>query len=185
MRRRADADDPGRRGRLARRFGDHLWSHGDCHGLGAEERPELRFDSLPRLYLRYSRRNLRQYFDRHRSAARHHHRDHQQFGAGWKPPEEDQIQLIAGLRKAQHWDDAVQTMVEYLKTPQSRAPFVRLALAQVLVEQLGRPRQALKVLARLDPKALPASHQATFTRLKQRAQQAAEEDPFEITADDW
>jgi hypothetical protein len=114
-----------------------------------------------------------------------HRRGRKQFGAAWQPPEEDQIQLIAGLRKAQHWEDTVQTMVEYLKTPQPRAPFVRLALAQVLIEQLSRPRQALKVLARLDPKTLPTSHQKTFAGIQQRAQQAAEEDPFEITADDW
>jgi membrane associated rhomboid family serine protease len=114
-----------------------------------------------------------------------HRRGRQQFREAWKLSEDDHIQLIGALRKAGEWEEAVQTMVEYLKTPQSRAPVVRLALAQVLIERLGRPRQALKVLSRLDPQILPEPQRATLSRLNQRAQQAAEEDPFEVVADDW
>jgi membrane associated rhomboid family serine protease len=114
-----------------------------------------------------------------------HRRGKKQFGAAWQPTEEQQVQLINGLRKAKQWDDAVQTMVEYLKTPQLRAPVVRLALAQILIEQLARPKQALKVLARIDPKTLAPVQQASLSRLEKRAQTAAEDDPFEVAAEDW
>lgn len=114
-----------------------------------------------------------------------HRRGKQQFREAWKLTEDEHVQLIGALRKAGEWEDAVQSMVEYLKTPQPRGPVVRLALAQVLVERLGRPRQALKVLAQLDSQHLPPSQRATFARLHERAEKAAEEDPFEVTADDW
>src|SRR5947208_4569561 len=71
-----------------------------------------------------------------------HRRGRKQFAA-WRLSEDDHIQLISSLRAKAKWDDAVEVMVEYLKTPQPKAPMVRLALAQLLIEQLGRPGQAL------------------------------------------
>jgi membrane associated rhomboid family serine protease len=114
-----------------------------------------------------------------------HRRGKKQFGAAWQLKEDDHVELISGLRKAQLWNDAVETMVEYLKTPQPRAAVVRLALAQALVERLSRPRQALKVLARIDSQALTPTQRATLTKLSERAERAAEEDPFEVAAEDW
>jgi hypothetical protein len=114
-----------------------------------------------------------------------HRRGKKQFGAAWQLKEDDHVELISGLRKAQLWNDAVETMVEYLMTPQPRAAVVRLALAQALVERLSRPRQALKVLARIDSQALTPTQRATLTKLSERAERAAEEDPFEVAAEDW
>jgi membrane associated rhomboid family serine protease len=112
-------------------------------------------------------------------------RGRKQFGASWQISPDEQIQLISGLRKAQQWNDAVEVMVDYLKTPLPRAPAVRLALAQILIEQLGRPIQALKVLARVDPSSVSPSQQAALSKLRARAERAAEDDPFEVAAEDW
>jgi hypothetical protein len=49
----------------------------------------------------------------------------------------------------------------------------------------GVRAQALKVLAKLDPAKLTPSQQATLHRLRERAQAAAADDPYEIAADDW
>lgn len=95
------------------------------------------------------------------------------------------MELISGLRKGQQWNDAVEIMVEYLKAPQPREAVVRLALAQALIERLDRPRQALKVLARIDSKALSETQRATLSKLSERALRAVEEDPFEVAAEDW
>jgi hypothetical protein len=114
-----------------------------------------------------------------------HRRGKKQFGAAWKLQERDHVELISGLRKAQQWNDAVETMVEYVKTPQARDAVVRLALAQAMIEHMGRPRQALKVLARVDEQALTATQRASLAKLTERAQRAAEEDPFEVAAEDW
>jgi membrane associated rhomboid family serine protease len=114
-----------------------------------------------------------------------HRRGRKQFGASWQIGEEDAIQLMGNLRKAKQWDNAVEVMVEYLKTPQPREPAVRLALAQILIEQLDRPKQALKVLSRLDSGALTVAQQSSLSKLEERARRASEEDPFEVAADDW
>jgi hypothetical protein len=114
-----------------------------------------------------------------------HRRGKKQFGSAWQLKEEDHVELISGLRKGQQWNDAVEIMVEYLKTPRPREAVVRLALAQALIERLGRPRQALKVLARVDSKALSETQRATLSKLTARAQQAAEEDPFEVAGEEW
>jgi len=130
---------------------------------------------------------LRSYLEANEPAAALavHRRGKLQFGARWDISVDDHIQLISGLRKVQKWDDAAQTMVEYLKTRTERAPLVRLALAQLLVEHLKRPGQALRVLARLDPSTLTPAQQATLEKIRTRAQQDAEEDPYEVAAEDW
>jgi membrane associated rhomboid family serine protease len=114
-----------------------------------------------------------------------HRRGKLQFGAKWEIGEVEHVQLISSLRKAQKWDDAVQTMVEYLKTRTERAAVIRLALAQALVDQLKRPGQALRVLARLDPGALAPAQQATLEKVRARAEKDVEEDPYEVAAEDW
>jgi membrane associated rhomboid family serine protease len=114
-----------------------------------------------------------------------HRRGKKQFGNAWQLKEEDHVELISGLRKGQQWNDAVEVVVEYLKTPRPREAVVRLALAQALIERLGRPRQALKVLARVDSKALSETQRSTLSKLTERAQQAVEEDPFEVAGEDW
>jgi hypothetical protein len=114
-----------------------------------------------------------------------HRRGKLQFRDKWAIGEPEHVQLIGGLRTAQKWEDAVQVMVEYLKTQTQRAAVVRLALAQVLVERLKRPGQALRVLAQLDSPMLPPAQQATLQKLRTRAQNEAEEDPYEVAAEDW
>jgi hypothetical protein len=113
-----------------------------------------------------------------------HRRGRLQF-PDWRPDEPQMIQLISGLRKAQLWNDATLMMVEYLQRYTERTPLVRLALAQLLVEQLGRPVQALKVLAKLRPEQLPAPQQEKYHELHARAAAEAEENPFEAVVEDW
>ena len=94
-----------------------------------------------------------------RSSPRKH-----QFGSNWQISDEEHVQIIAGLRKAQKWEPAMLEMVEYLKAPAPRAPAVRLALAQVLIEQLGRPRSAQSACqARRRGRFLPHSKRAAGT----------------------
>jgi len=114
-----------------------------------------------------------------------HRRGRKQFGASWQISEDDAIQLMSILRKGKQWENAVEVMVEYLRTPRPREPAVRLALAQILIEQLDRPKQALKVLSRLDSGTLTPAQQSSLSKLQERATRASEEDPFEVAADDW
>ena len=113
-----------------------------------------------------------------------HRRGKLQF-ADWRLPEPEHVQLIQLLRKAQLWDDTVLSMVEYLHLFTERAVLVRLALAQLLIEQLNRPMQGIKVLAKLDAKQLPAAQQQKLAALRKRGQAEMEENPFEATVDDW
>ena len=113
-----------------------------------------------------------------------HRRGKLQF-SDWRLEEPQHVQMIQGLRKWQLWDDAVISMVEYLHVYTERASLVRLALAQLLIEQLSRPVQGLKVLAKLDLKQLPPPQQQKLAALKKRAEKDADENPFEATVDDW
>jgi hypothetical protein len=118
-----------------------------------------------------------------RAALALHRRGQKQFGSEWQLTEEQDIQLITLLRKSQDWDDAVQLMADYLKTPQPRANLVRIALAQILVERQNRPGQALKVLRAVDTAGLAPKQQAACQQLRERAERMAEDDPYEMTAD--
>jgi hypothetical protein len=112
-----------------------------------------------------------------------HRRGQKQFAQQWQLSEDEQIQLITLLRKGQDWEDAVQLMVEYLKTPQPRETMVRAALAQILVERLNRPGQGLKVLNSLDLSSLGDKQRAACEALRQKAQRLVEDNPYEVTAD--
>jgi hypothetical protein len=137
------------------------------------------------------RQNLQSQFRNHLSAGEAeaalgvHRRAQIQFGADWQLGEEEHIQLITSLQKRQKWDDVAQGMAEYLRFHTKRAPLVRLGLAQILLERLGRPGQALKVLGKLDPQTLPPPRLPIFNRLREQAERQAAEDPYEIAADDW
>jgi membrane associated rhomboid family serine protease len=114
-----------------------------------------------------------------------HSRGKIQFGSSWQIAEKQHVDLISGLRKAQNWEETAKMMVEYLRSQTARAPLIRLALAQLLIEQLQRPNQALKVLRRLDASLLPPKQQPIYKQLVARAAAAAAEDPFEVSVEDW
>lgn len=113
-----------------------------------------------------------------------HRRAKQRF-ADWRLPEHDFLQLIALLRKVHLHNQAAPTMVEYLRTYSERTVAVRLALAQVLVDRLQRPGQALAVLAKLDVMPLDATQRQVFQTLYAKAQAAFERDPYEVAPEDW
>jgi membrane associated rhomboid family serine protease len=103
----------------------------------------------------------------------------------WKPPENDYIVLIALLRKLRLYNQAAPAMVEYLRAYAERAVPVRLALAEVLIEHLQRPGQALAVLAKLNGTQLDAAQRQLVEKLGSKAQAAYERDPYEVAPEDW
>ncbi len=103
----------------------------------------------------------------------------------WRLPEEDHVALITGLRTQQLYDDAILVMAEYLKLHNQREPLIRLALGQVLLQKLHRPAQAAKVLAKIVPDGLEPAQQQQAASLLAKAQQQAEEDPYEVAGEDW
>ena len=111
-------------------------------------------------------------------------RAHTQFPA-WQLSEAEYVQLIASLRKAQLWNDAVICMNEYLRLYTERAAMVRLALAQTLAEHLGRPAQAMKVMANINPAQLDAPRQQMLQTLRAKATAATEDDPYEVVTDEF
>src|SRR5262249_35219685 len=76
---------------------------------------------------------------------------------GWKPPEPDWRTLIEALLDQGFWNDAVLVMRDYVLKLSDPSPRVRLKLAQILIQKLNRPLQALKVLDQLADGSLPAS----------------------------
>lgn len=103
----------------------------------------------------------------------------------WRLPEQDFVVLIALLRKLHLHSQAVPTMVEYLRTYSQRAVPVRLALAQICVDQLQRPGQALAVLSKLNGSPLDATQRQVLDSLLAKAQTAYERDPYEVAPEDW
>ena len=113
------------------------------------------------------------------------HRRAKQRYADWRVPEQDYVVLIALLRKLRLYNQAVPAMVEYLGTYSERVVPVRLALAEVLIEHMQRPGQALAVLARLNGHPLDATQRQLLERLARNAQANYERDPYEVAPEDW
>jgi membrane associated rhomboid family serine protease len=113
------------------------------------------------------------------------HRRFKQRFDDWRLPENDFVVLIALLRKLHLHNQAVPTMVEYLRTYAERTVAVRLALAEVLTSHLQRPGQAMAVLDKLDGARLDAAQRQVFETLYAKAQTAYERDPYEVAPEDW
>jgi hypothetical protein len=103
---------------------------------------------------------------------------------GWKPEGNEFLKFLSQLQRQAHYPQAVEMMRLYLQLYQERAMRVRLALAQLLAEQLGRPGQALRVLAGVDRNQLSPAEQAAADKLRIRAERKKELDPYEAV-EEW
>jgi membrane associated rhomboid family serine protease len=101
----------------------------------------------------------------------------------WQPPEGDWRNLIEGLLGLHLWDQSVVVMCDYLRALEQPSPRVRLKLAQVLVQYLGRPMQALKVLGQIPGGSLPEKLETLRRQLALRAEAMREEGPLELDED--
>lgn len=103
----------------------------------------------------------------------------------WRLPDEDYLAMLTLLRTLRLYDQAVPLMVDYLRNYTQRTVAVRLALAQLLIDNLQRPGQALRVLAKLNGHALDATQQRVLEALEAKATHAYDEDPYEVAPEDW
>jgi membrane associated rhomboid family serine protease len=104
---------------------------------------------------------------------------------GFQLPENDLLGLIAVMRKAGKWDETVTLMVNFLRAYPQRDAAVRLALAQLLIEKKSRGRQAYHVLQKIDKSKLDPRHLPLLDRFATQARTMAEDDPYEVAAEDW
>ncbi len=86
----------------------------------------------------------------------------------WILPESEMLLLIQLLLEKGNWDEAIETMREYLAHYTGKAALVRLNLANVLIEQ-KQPRSAMEVLARIKTEPLDAGQIQYFRRLQEKA----------------
>jgi membrane associated rhomboid family serine protease len=105
--------------------------------------------------------------------------------AGWHPPERDWRDLIEAVLDQNQWDDAVLVMRDYVRNLPEPSPRVRLKLAQILIQKLARPFQALKVLDQIPEGSLPDALEAIRRQLARQAQAIQEEGPLELEDEFW
>ncbi|MEW4562825.1 rhomboid family intramembrane serine protease [Bremerella sp. JC770] len=102
----------------------------------------------------------------------------------WKLPDAEFLMTIKQLCDQQMWEDATLAMGEYLKTPRSKHDQVRLKLASILLDQLGRPSQCLAVLSKVAKNQLSAREKGIYQQLIIKANKAKEEGVID-TLEDW
>jgi membrane associated rhomboid family serine protease len=103
----------------------------------------------------------------------------------WRLAEPDLLALIQRLHEQQLWSDSISPMAEYLAHYSQRATVVRLKLAQILVLHEHHPAQALKVMAKIDAAALDAPQREFYAKLRAKARQLHQQDPYEVAEHDW
>lgn len=103
----------------------------------------------------------------------------------WQLPDQDFLNLILAFHRRELWKESIEPMVEYLNDSRPHERQVRLKLAHILIEFEKRPGQALRVLRKLDPDQLTENQRKLAANLMYRAQQLAEQDPYEVVDDDW
>ena len=104
---------------------------------------------------------------------------------GWQPAESDWRDLIQALLGLNAWGDAASVMRDDVQRSAQPSPRVRLKLAQVLIQKLARPLQALTVLGQIPPGSLPESLEATRRKLVKDAEYMREEGDLELQDELW
>ncbi|HEX7445995.1 MAG TPA: rhomboid family intramembrane serine protease [Pirellulales bacterium] len=99
--------------------------------------------------------------------------------------EDDSLKLIAGLNKEHAWDESVERMVDHLRRFPEKSARVRLKLGQILVRELHRPAQGLRVLNKLGSGDLPASLDPLHRQLLAEANRHQEQGAVELAGEDW
>jgi membrane associated rhomboid family serine protease len=98
----------------------------------------------------------------------------------WELPENDLFKLILGLHKNKLLAESVPLMAEYIAKHPLKAALVRLKLAQILVTVQNRPAQALKQMDKIDATALDARQREFLDKLRAKAKQLHQLNPYEI-----
>jgi hypothetical protein len=78
----------------------------------------------------------------------------------WQFPESDCRDLAKALLEQHAWEDAVAVMRDHVRSAFEPSVRIRLKLAQVLIEKLARPLQALKILEEIPEGTLSESLEA-------------------------
>ena len=99
---------------------------------------------------------------------------------GWSIPENDLFNLILALHKKKLMAESIPIMVEYLKQHPQKSTLMRLKFAQILVTVQNRPAQALKIMAKINESELDDRQREYLDKLRAKASQLHEKDPYEI-----
>jgi membrane associated rhomboid family serine protease len=104
---------------------------------------------------------------------------------GWQPQEHDWLALIQALTDQDFWGEAAHVMRDYIRKSSEPSPRVRLKLAQVLIQKLARPTQALGILQEIPADALSAKLEPMREKLLEQAQHMREEGELELQDELW
>lgn len=100
-------------------------------------------------------------------------------------PRADLYRLITTMHAKERWSDSVPVMVDYLRRFTEKAAEIRLSLAQILIGNEGRPRQGLRVLAKLPTGSLPPPLERARQKLVQQAEKLGEDGVMELETEEW
>jgi hypothetical protein len=103
----------------------------------------------------------------------------------WRLPQPDLLALIQAFHAKKQWAGSVPAMVEYLTDYPEKSNLVRLKLGQILVTEDVRPAQAVRVLAKVREECLDERQRTLLAKLRARAGQLHEADPYEVVEGDW
>ena len=78
------------------------------------------------------------------------------------------------------WGEAARVMRDYVQRSPQPSPRVRLKLAQVLIQKLARPLQALTILGQIPDGSLPESLEPIRRKLIREAEHMREEGDLEL-----
>lgn len=98
---------------------------------------------------------------------------------------EDLLAMVKELLNRQMWTDGIELMVACLRAFPEQSSQIRLRLAQVLIVNQQRPKQALRVLSKITAGSLPEASEKARRQLIAKAKQVAEQGAIELEAEDW
>jgi membrane associated rhomboid family serine protease len=101
------------------------------------------------------------------------------------PPAAELKEMIRALHAATMWAASVRPMREYLALVPVGSERIRLRLAAILVRDLERPAEALRVLGQIPGDSLTAELDAARRQLETQAHRRIEEGAIELDGDEF
>jgi hypothetical protein len=105
----------------------------------------------------------------------------------WVLSQTDWRELTEALLEQGAWEDAVSVMRDYMARVPAPSPRIGLKLAQILLQKLARPLQALSVLEQIPRESLPETLKPMHRALTRQAESLRhdEDGPLEFQDELW
>lgn len=162
--------------------GKHRMSREEAHEMTVNSEP---FQAKQKVQIENGLNQIRELLQQGQAPqlAYRAHISMQQKYEGWHLPDAEFLLIIKQLSDQQMFDEAIQAINEYFRTPRAKQNQVRLKQAAILLNNMQSPAQALSALAKVNASELNDRERAFYRQLAKKAESMKDDDVLDLLGD--